>query len=215
MTIEIISSMGDDRTVVNAARVSFSKHVSSFDEKGDSRLLKFLLKHNHFTPFTHPQLTLRIKMPIFIARQWFKHMVGFSRNEVSRRYVDMAPEFFLPEFFRERADNKKQGSSDFPCAQSKTLIDETSALYAKCEKHYNMLIASQVCPEQARMVLPQSMMTEFYETGSLSAYLRLIQLRTESTAQKEIQVYAKEVETILKALFPHTMRAVKQIQTGE
>lgn len=210
--IEVVSSMGGDLTVVNSARVSFSKHVTSFDDVGDYKLIKYLLKHKHFTPFTHPQLTLRIKMPIFIARQWFKHMIGFSRNEVSRRYVSSKPEFYMPTVLREAAANKKQGSGDRPVAQNNQLLPAMESFYEAAEKMYSGLITSSVCPEQARMVLPQAMMTEFYETGSLSAYLRLVSLRTEATAQKEIRDYAKDISLILQAIFPQTMRAIKELE---
>lgn len=222
--IEVIDVMGDDMRVINAARVSFNKHsdfstiedagkIVKYMESGDYRLIKYLLKHNHFTPFTHPQLTLRIKMPIFIARQWFKHQIGLSRNEVSRRYVSYDPEFYMPDGFREMAENKKQGSSDVISAQSEQLVSLVHNMNDKAEAVYQNLLACNICPEQARMVLPQSMMTEFFETGSLQAYLRIMALRTSPDAQKEVRDYGEEVGTIIKDLFPYTYDAVEELQS--
>lgn len=208
--IEVLDILGSDLTVVNAARCSFAKHIDKFSGR-DYKLLKYLLRHNHWTPYSHPQMTLRIKMPIFVARQWFKHMIGFSRNEVSRRYVDAGPEYYMPEVLRSRAPNKKQGSSDEVNPQSSQLIELMAETYEKCDMCYNNMIASGVCPEQARMVLPQAMMTEFYETGSLAAYLRLVHLRTEETAQKEIREYASIISQILQGAFPQTMKAVAEL----
>lgn len=220
--IELIDHMGDDMRVVNAARVSFAKHadwstvedgsiIRKYMEKGDYRLIKYLLKHNHFTPFTHPQITFRIKMPIFIARQWFKHQIGLSRNEVSRRYVDNTPEFYMPEGFREKAENKKQGSSSDISPQNEQLKDLVGDMNTQAMAVYQNLLACNVCPEQARMVLPQSMMTEFYETGSLQAYLRIIQLRLDNNAQKEVRDYAMLLEEQIEQLFPYTYDAMEEL----
>lgn len=220
--IELISVMGDDLTIVNAARVSFGKE-SGYDtvrhdgrdlqvmKQGDYKLIKYLLKHNHFTPFTHPQLTLRIKMPIFIARQWFKHQIGISRNEVSRRYVSDKPEFYSPDGYRLMAENKKQGSTDVISPQSEQLSELVDELNVKAESVYSNLLACNICPEQARMVLPQSMMTEFYETGSLQAYLRIMQLRDSPDAQKEVRDYGNRVGEIIRDLFPYTYEAIQEL----
>lgn len=203
--ISVIEVLGNDLTVVNAARVSFAKHHTEFT-KGDKGLIRYLLRYNHWSPFSHPQIQLRIRMPIFVARQWFKHTVGFTRNEVSRRYVKDAPEFFTPEFFRGEHKDKKQGSTDEELPQSWQLLECLEKHHKMCMREYNSLLACGVCPEQARMVLPQTMMTEFYETGSLAAYLRLIGLRDQPDAQKEIRVYAKAIVEVLKVKFPTTYR---------
>jgi thymidylate synthase (FAD) len=208
-SVQNLDHMGSDLTVVNAARVSMHKE-SSWGEHGDIkwlveddiRLIKYLAKHNHFTPFTHPQVTLRIKMPIFIARQWFKHQVGFTRNEVSRRYVDDTPEFFIPAEWRKRAANVKQGSSDEPFVLPMWLAQEVIEFYDKAEAMYLTLLNHDVCPEQARIVLPQGAYTEFIETGSLAAYARLCNLRLDPHAQKEVRLYAEAVYKIIKELFP-------------
>lgn len=200
MKVDLIDVMGDDLRVVNAARVSFGKES---DWKWDSResgyggertilfekdqkLISYLAKHNHWTPFSHVQITMREKVPIFVARQRFKHMVGFTYNEVSRRYVDEAPEFYIPDVWRGRAENKKQGSSDKEIDYS-AYGDWYEAVLKTCENVYTNLLLNGVAPEQARMVLPQSMYTEYYVTGSLAAWARAYKLRIDPHAQKEIQ----------------------------
>ena len=200
-SVELLETFGSDLTVVNAARVSLGKHVDEFTEK-DSRLIKYLAEHDHISPFFHPQIRFRLKMPIWMAREWFRHTVGFARNEVSRRYVDDMPSFFIPEELRSRAPNKKQGSKDDVHEQNGVLrqfmVDEcTNAVNT-----YTLLLGQGVCPEQARMVLPQSMMTEFIETGSLAAYARLVKLRTTPDAQKEIRDVAEEIGKVLGGVFP-------------
>jgi thymidylate synthase (FAD) len=209
-SVELIDHMGSDLTVVNAARVSMAKESdwdfgdSGFDmklSKRDCGLIAYLAKHNHWTPFSHPQVQLRIKMPIFVARQWFKHMIGFTRNEVSRRYVDDTPELYFPTEWRKRAENVKQGSSDeLLFGGGGSLTYDLTARQAL--DTYKFLIDSGVCPEQARMTLPQSMYTEFYETGSLAAYARLAKLRLDPHAQKEVRQYAHAVSEIMGELFP-------------
>lgn len=200
-SVELLETFGDDLTVVNAARVSLGKQVDEFTER-DAKLIKYLAEHDHVSPFFHPQARFRLKMPIWMAREWFRHTVGFSRNEVSRRYVDSPPTFHLPDEFRTRAPSKKQGSNDDVHPDNEFL----RSYYARqCEaalEAYNSLLASKVCPEQARMVLPQCMMTEFIETGSVAAYARLVKLRTSPDAQREIQIVANEVSSLLADAFP-------------
>ena len=199
--VELLEVFGDDLTVVNAARVSFAKESLEMKDN-DKKLIYYLAKHNHVTPFFHPQVRFRLKMPIFVAREWFRHQIGFARNEVSRRYVDSDPEFWVPTLLRERDTNKKQGSKDEP-------IKGNGYCLAKIRGHtdssltlYKELLAHGVCPEQARAILPQSMMTEFIETGSLAAYARLYKLRTDPTAQREIQELAEWVGIHLTKRFP-------------
>jgi thymidylate synthase (FAD) len=201
--VELLETFGSDLTVVNAARVSLGKQVTEFTDK-DARLIKYLADHDHVSPFFHPQARFRLKMPIWMAREWFRHTVGFARNEVSRRYVDDAPTFHLPSAIRTRAPNKKQGSNDDVHPHN----DEALHLIQKaCEEAletYAILLADDVPPEQARMVLPQNMMTEFIETGSLAAYARLCHLRLGPDAQKEIREVASEISKQLKSVFPHS-----------
>lgn len=214
---EYIDHMGSDLTVVNAARVSFDKHVEFFGEK-DERLIKYLASHNHWTPFSHCVVTLRITAPIFLARQLFKHKIGFVENEVSRRYVDTPPEFYHPTEWRARADNKKQGSSDETVPLVEARKGETydpSAIYDDvvfaCEKVYKVFIDNGICPEQARMVLPQSMMTSWYWTGSLNAWARAYNLRTDEHSQKEHLQLFGEVDKIISNLFPVSWKYLTKI----
>lgn len=225
MKAELIDHMGSDLTVVNAARVSFDKQsewVNEFDEKPrdgevdlflsqrDTKLINYLAKHNHFTPFTHPQITLRETVPIFVARQRFKHVVGFTYNEVSRRYVDDEPEFYVPETWRKRAENKKQGSSDETVEHSDGWVSEYEAWMQDLIYFYNNLLKAGVAPEQARMVLPQSMLTSYYVTGSLAAFARAYKLRIDPHAQAEIQDLANEWDRIIRPLFPVSWEALTQ-----
>ena len=197
MKCELISSLGDDLTVCNAARVSFDKEskwardIRVTGEKelnsGDKKLIKYLANHEHFTPFTHCMITMREEVPIFVARQRFKHTIGFSYNEVSRRYVDSDPLFFHPTLWRKKAENKKQGSEE-DGIPSQTIVNKAYDTFLIASKElYDKMLSMQVAPEQARMVLPQSMYTSYYVTGSLAAFARAYKLRIEEHAQKEIR----------------------------
>jgi thymidylate synthase (FAD) len=140
----------------------------------------------------------RIRMPIFVARQWYKHQIGFTRNEVSRRYVSDAPEFFIPNEWRLQADNVKQGSSEELHEYSEDMQGWVANATYEMQSKYNELIDDEnICPEQSRTILPQSMYTEFVETASIDAYNRLINLRSDDNAQKEIQKYAKSIKKCL------------------
>ena len=200
-SVELLETFGSDLTVVNAARVSLGKEVTEFTEK-DARLLSYLAEHDHISPFFHPQARFRLKMPIWMAREWFRHTVGFSRNEVSRRYVDEMPEFFVPDALRTRSATKKQGSNDDVHDQDELFRQFMEEDCTKALSTYALLIGQGVCPEQARMVLPQAMMTEFIETGSLAAYARLVKLRTGPDAQKEIRDVAQMVSKAMSEAFP-------------
>jgi thymidylate synthase (FAD) len=201
--VELLEKFGDDLTVVNAARVSFAKESKEFSEQ-DGKLVRYLAKHHHVTPFFHPQLRFRIKMPIFVAREWFRHQIGFARNEVSRRYVDSYPECYIPkkDDLRERDSNKKQGSKDTATPYADYAHEQLETATLAAMGTYQKLLDNKVAPEIARMILPQSMYTEFIETGSLAAYARLCALRLDPTAQKEIREYATAVDTLLRGVFP-------------
>ena len=224
MKAEYIDHMGTDLTVVNAARVSFDKESEFANEFWDENwemprltakdkgLINYLAKHKHFTPFTHPQITLRYTVPIFVARQEFKHIVGFTRNEVSRRYVDDTPEFYVPEVWRSRPDGSVKQGSGVPFTEMLYTEDEdgfTSSVYEEYEdiihsvlQTYKQMIEKGVAPEMARMLLPQSMYTSYYVTGSLAAFARFVKQRTDPHAQVEIQELAKMVDEVIKPLFP-------------
>ena len=210
--VELVDHMGNDLTVVNAARVSFADK-SNFDtsvgskllslKEKDKKLIKYLAKHNHWTPFGHPQITLRIKAPVPIRTQFFKHKQGFVENEISRRYVSFVPQFYHPEWRSKPDGSAKQGSGkkipwstdrDYWNNKLDTLHDDALHLYEQ-------MIDDGVAPEQARFVLPQSMYTEWYWTGSLAAYARFYKQRIDDHAQWEIQQYAKTIGKIIKPLF--------------
>ena len=201
--VEVLDIFGSDLTVVNAARVSFAKESHEFTEQ-DGKLVRYLAKHHHNSPFFHPQIHLRIKMPIFVAREWFRHQIGFARNEVSRRYVDSPPECYVPSIqdIRARDANKKQGSKSEPVPNAEYAYEMIHDSTYTAMLTYEKLLQSGVAPEVARMVLPQSMYTEFVETGSLAAYARLCGLRLDPTAQKEIRDYAEAVSSLLEKAFP-------------
>lgn len=205
--VELLGVFGDDLMVVNAARVSFHKESKNMCLQ-DEKLIKYLARHNHITPFFHPQIQFRIRMPIFVAREWYRHQIGFARNEVSRRYVDETPECFVPDYLRQRDANIKQGSADESIEDNERCIRLINTLHTTSVELYDELLKKGVCPEQARIILPQSMYTEFIETGSLAAYARLCKLRLDSHAQKEIQVYARMISDILLEKFPVSWNAL-------
>jgi thymidylate synthase (FAD) len=193
--------------VVNAARVSFHKESKQMTP-GDEKLIQYLARNNHITPFFHPQIQFRIRMPIFLAREWFRHQIGFARNEVSRRYVDELPECFMPEYLRQRDVKLKQGSKPDEVVENEECMRKMEELHKASIELYNDLLKKGVCPEQARIILPQSMYTEFIETGSLAAYARLCKLRMDPHAQREIQAYAEMISSILREKFPVSWNAL-------
>ena len=201
--VEVLEVFGSDLTVVNAARVSFAKESQEFSEQ-DGKLVRYLAKHHHISPFFHPQIRLRVKMPIFVAREWFRHQIGFARNEVSRRYVDSPPECYVPKAddIRARDPKLKQGSKSEPVDNAEYVHEHIAEITGECMDVYTTLLKNGVAPEVARMILPQSMYTEFIETGSLAAYARLCGLRLDPTAQKEIRDYANAVDQLLRERFP-------------
>ena len=200
--VDRMNYMGSDLTVANAARVSFHKHHKTLTE-GDVKLIKYLAKHKHWTPFGHVQLQFRIKAPVFVARQLVKHQVGLVWNEVSRRYVDDPPDFYNPELWRIRAEDKKQGSSDEVLERDSLVFMEYWDLMTRAANLYDHLINEKnVAPEQARMILPQSMMTEWYWTGSLAAFARVVNLRSASDAQLECRLVANIIDEKISSMVP-------------
>ena len=202
MKVELVDKMGSDLTVVNAARVSFNKHRDTCQDS-DERLIRYLAEHGHWTPFGHPQLQFRISAPIFVARQLVKHQVGLVWNEVSRRYVDEEPKFHspMPGYWRGKPEDKKQGSAgyiDIPLKLEKDLAQAA----VHCKLLYQELLEYGVAPEQARMILPLSMYTEWYWTGSLSAIARICNLRMEPDAQEETRVIANQLDEECAKAFP-------------
>lgn len=227
MKVELLDHMGSDLTVVNAARVSFNKE-SSFERvedggnwigehlsEGDTKLVNYLAKHNHWTPFGHASLQFRIKAPIFVARQLVKHQVGLVWNEVSRRYVDEEPEFWFPDVWRSRPEGSvKQGSGSsiihsidhgHYTYDVHTITRNTLTAVAAL---YNDMIDQGVAPEQARMILPQNMMTEWWWTGSLAAFVRVCKLRLDPHAQAETREIAEQINALAEPLFPVAWKAL-------
>ena len=202
--VELIDHMGSDASVVNAARVSFGKRITEMSE-GDTKLIRYLAKHNHWSPFGHASVQFRIKAPIFVARQLVKHQIGLTWNEISRRYVDYEPEFYEVDKWRGRPVDKKQGSSEENIEWINRSI-RTSALQDQVENvalaNYNLMIGAGVAPEQARMILPQSMMTEWYWSGTLYAFARVCNLRCAEDAQYETRIVANLINDECEKLFP-------------
>jgi thymidylate synthase (FAD) len=204
MKVDYVTHSGDDLLVVNAARVSLDKHHKQFEES-DSKLINFLARNHHWTPFGHPHITLRVTVPIFVANQLKRHNVGFVINEVSRRYVDSEPEFYHPDKFGKRAPNKKQG------ALEDEFVDvNVSHHYKRCLEIYNQLLDNQVAPEDARMVLPLAMYTSWYWTGSLFAYSRMYNLRIKKDTQRETREVADMIGGCISPLFPVSWLALTQ-----
>ena len=210
ITATLIDSMGSDLSVVNAARVSFGKksewNPNFRDEKPlyerDAKLIKYLAKHKHLSPFGHAFASFHGKAPIFTARQLVKHK--FLRwNEVSRRYVDDEPEFYTPDVWRGRAEDVKQGSSG-----EVDLVWGPEHLYGKPLAVYKRMLEAGVAPEQARMVLPQSMMTEWHWSGSLDAFADMCRLRCAPDTQLETRLVANPISDIMAGLFPVSWAAL-------
>lgn len=201
MKVELVDVMGSDASVVNAARVSYAKVAEQYTEEQNEKLIKYLAEHNHWSPFAHAYLSFRIKAPIFVARQLVKHQVGLAWNEVSRRYVDSAPEFYIPSEWRGRPVNSKQGSNGV--VDIGLYVDEQVRLAVDCGlAAYNALLKQGVAPEQARMILPQNMLTEWIWSGSLYAFARVCKLRLKPDAQAETRMVAVQINDICAEKFP-------------
>ena len=203
MNVELIDHMGSDLSIVNAARVSFAKVNTEFDEKSDTRLINYLAKHNHWSPFGHASMQFHIKAPVFVARQLVKHQIGLTWNEVSRRYVDTEVEFYEPTEWRLAAENKKQGSSE------ETVKYNLAPAHRFAKQCYENMLNMGIAPEMARMVLPQSMMTEWYWSGTLYAFARVCNLRCKPDAQKETQNVGWGIDKPARKLFPASWRALR------
>ena len=203
MEVKLVDHMGSDLSVVNAARVSFAKEHKEFDEGKDTKLIRYLAKHDHWSPFGHASLQFHIKAPIFVARQLVKHQVGLVWNEVSRRYVDNEPEFYEPTEWRLAAENKKQGSSE------ETIEWDIGYPHSTCNTVYQNMLDDGIAQEMARMVLPQSMMTEWYWSGTLMAFARVCNLRCKPDAQKETQDVGWGIDKHARELFPASWSALR------
>jgi thymidylate synthase (FAD) len=212
--VEYVSHMGSDLTIVNAARVSFNKESAwDTDREGnqqlsdkDFKLIRYLAEHQHWTPFAHPQITLRIKAPISIRTQFFKHKIGFVENEISRRYVSYEPDVYQPFWRGKPVGGAKQGSEEFIKDEKFKNIFEKKYkdVTQSAIEAYNYMIDNGVAPEQARFILPQGAYTEWWWTGSLSAYARVYSQRIDPHAQWEIREYSKAIDVLIRPLFPES-----------
>jgi thymidylate synthase (FAD) len=211
-SVELISSTcKGDLLVVNAARCSFDKAHEIFENDKDAKLINYLAKHKHLLPFRHPSATIRIVAPLFVLRQIGKHQVGFSWSEVSRRYIKSEPEFYIPWKFRARPNNVKQGSiNEEPKGGNTNARVRVGIANKYALQEYSNLLEMGVCPEQARMVLPQSMYTTTVTTGTLLGWHHMFTQRTDPHTQLETQEYAKAIGKIMEELFPVSWKALCQ-----
>lgn len=200
-SVVYVAHMGDDNSIVNAARVSFNKDASKFTPEQNAKLIRYLATHGHWTPFAHAVLALRFTAPIAIHAQCAKHQIGFVMNTVSRRYVSDTPELFTPDFRTKPDGSIKQGSGDKHKRSSAWALEYTSKCNDMIETYLRM-IADDVAPEQARFILPQGVFTEWVWTGSLQAWARFYNQRSDPHAQQEIQELAQMVDDIISPLFP-------------
>lgn len=214
IAIEYVDHMGDDLRVANVARVSFNKWKEEFDQH-DARLIDYLATHEHGSPFRHTAISIRCKVPVFLARQLGKHQAGLSWNEVSRRYVDAGIEFYVPDSWRSRpADGIKQGSGGAIEKYSSpwdldSIHHDYKDLMEDCFTLYHNMIEQNVAPEMARMVLPQSMMVDYIWTGNLLSFFHVYRLRIGEGSQEEAKEFALLLEEIVKPLFPVCWEALK------
>jgi len=228
--VELLDHMGDDLAVVNAARVSFSK-TSEYERvndgfremmpagympeakalnQADTKLINYLAKHDHWTPFAHTALKFRVAAPVPIRTQCFKHKIGMVENEESRRYISTTPEIFIPEFFRSKpVGSIKQGSGE-----EHELSDYFLSLYQQTTdqnlKAYQEMLDSGVCPEQARFILPQGAIVNWIWTGNLVSFANFYNKRTDSNAQREVQVVAELVGKEVERIFPVSWKALTE-----
>ena len=235
MEVTLLDHCGTDLSVVNAARVSFHKEsflINVWDDEimesvpqlspQDTKLINYLAKHKHTSPFNHAFISVRVKAPIFVARQLVKHKF-LPWNEVSRRYVDEEPEFYFPDVWRAKAENVKQGSSEeavikFSPVIWKGLLGDSSVstpmnVFTQQQVDtmlfvYNGLLKDGVCPEQARMILPQNTMTEWVWSGTLGAFADMLRLRLDSHTQQETREVAQKVYQLILPLFPVSLPAL-------
>jgi len=217
--VDLIDHMGSDLSVVNAARVSFHKESEWAEgsdwifhlKDSDAKLINYLAKHKHFSPFNHTFISVRVKAPVFVARQLVKHKF-MPWNEVSRRYVDEEPEFYFPDYWRKKADNVKQGSSEDEVYCSEEWMKAASYHVKTLAIMYDNMIEAGVCAEQARMILPQNMMTEWHWSGTLGAFTDMLRLRLDPHTQKETREVAEAIKGLVEPLFAVSLKALLEVK---
>ena len=201
--VKLVDFMGGDHSVVEAARVSFGEGTKG--AKQDIRLIRYLLKHKHETPFEHSVFKFHVKAPIFVARQWFRHRIG-SFNEISLRYVEYRDEFYIPQFMRKQAEKNKQASILEPVEESDVLIEELREHYRMVKSFYDRLLEKGVARELARTILPMGTYTQFYWSVNARSLMNFVRLRADEHAQWEIQQYANIIACMFRALMPVTFK---------
>lgn len=211
MKAELLAHFGDDLMVVNAARVSYGKSKALLDDK-DAKLISFLVKHGHTSPFRHPQLQYRISCPIFVERQLFKHQVGLTANSISGRYVDFSDEYWVPSTLRKQSKDSKQGSDgEISSEDNAAFLSRMNSLLNSCKSLYDDMEKAGVAKEQCRIILPLCLETQFVWTGSLAAFLHLWKLRLKPDAQEETRQVAKmmlnEIKNLPDEPFKYTLEA--------
>lgn len=206
--VEYIDHMGSDINIVNAARVSYAKEVQEFNLDTDYKLLTYLAKHDHWSPFAHTCISVRCKVPLFLARQLVKHQVGGNWNEESRRYISTEPEFWLPEQWHYKPQNSKQGSGAVH-PLTHVLSEWTYENSERSLKLYQAMLTHEVAPEEARMVLPLNTMTNYIWTGSLLFFRRVIAQREDSHAQLAAQEYAKKLQAVVRPVYQYGYKALE------
>lgn len=207
--VQLIDSAGGDLSVVNSARVSFAKEISELESK-DEKLINYLAKHRHDTPFRHNFIQLKCKVPLFLARQLMKHQAGLTWNEESRRYIDSEPEFYDATEWRTRPDKSiKQGSAGVHDDNS-TLVSLNESFINTSLSVYTHMLDSNVAPEMARMVLPQSMMVNFIWSGNLLAFFHVYGLRSGEGAQVEAKEFAELMREQIEPVFPVSWKALEE-----
>lgn len=202
MSVEYLHHLGNDDWIADVARVSFDKQAKNYSKEQNDRLIRYLAKHNHWSPFAHCIVSFRMTAPIFVARQLAKHQIGLAWNEISRRYVNEKPTYYIPDTWRNRPEESiKQGSGEDSRYQdhAQTAYNEVLNL---CDVVYEQLINLDIAPEQARMVLPQSMMTKWIWTGSLYSWSRIWKLRVYPTAQMETKNLIQQIGPHMESHFP-------------
>ena len=214
--VEVIDSLGSDLTVVNSARVSFGKRKETYD-KSDRALVRYLAKHKHFSPFRHMVVQFHLKAPEFVMRQWYKHVVGIETtssyptkdhawNEISGRYTPVS-DYYIPEIWRKQSqDNKQASEGELDDLDQKRMTHLYDRYLQDVERVYETMVNTGMAKEQARVVLPLSQYTEVYWTASFQAIMNFIELRDETTAQWEIQQYAKCLKEIMYEIYPETVK---------
>lgn len=215
-SVELIQHVGDDAGIAKAARVSFAHDQNTTEPERDFKLIKYLLKHGHGSPFEHNLLTFRVTCPIFVDRQWVRHRIGVSKNEESGRYIELKERCYIPQNFRRQAERNRQAS-----VEAGGTLDQpgTKALYEQAWRHaydtYTQLLAMGVAREQARGILPLSLYTSSYYTFNVRSLLHFLELRDHEGAQYEIQRYAKSLSQLAEPLFPLTFQAWRELQNAK